>query len=159
NAHLSVDELVRLLKVSSMQLAGTLDVNGAARLDARTHYAVDGTLNSKALSVRTGATNVADMSIYAPFHADPFLISVDGLRLSALGGSLAAKLFIENLQRLSVEGNLRNFSLPVLVAAFTGKNLGYDGTINGSITGRGDLKAKGTSGYRAETRLDIVPGQ
>ncbi len=62
------------------------------------------------------------------------------------------------MQDLSVEGTLRNFSLPVLVSSATGKPLGYDGSLQGSIRARGDLKAKGTSGYAAETNLTIVPG-
>ncbi len=58
-----------------------------------------------------------------------------------------------------MEGNLRGFSLPVLAQAFTGKHLAYDGTIDGSLKAAGDLKAKGTTGYSAEARLAIIPGQ
>ncbi len=68
---------------------------------------------------------------------------MDGLKLNAFGGSLAAKIFVEKMQRLSVEGNLRNFSLPVLARSFTGKQLGYDGTIDGSIKAHGDLESEG----------------
>ena len=50
---------------------------------------------------------------------------------------------LSKISGLSVEGSLRNFSLPVLVSAFTGKRLDYDGAINGSPTAKGDLKAKG----------------
>ncbi len=122
------------------------------------NYAVDGTLNSRGLSVQSGTTRLRDVSLYSPFHADPFLVSMDGLKLNVAGGSLAAKIFLEKMQNLSVEGSLRNFSLPVLVSSVTGKSLGYDGSLQGSIRARGDLKAKGTSGYAAETNLTIAPG-
>ena len=158
NVHLALDQLARLLKFSGVELAGALDANGAARLDSQNNYAVDGTLNSKNLSVRSQAAGVTELSLHSPFHADPYLISMDGLKLGALGGTLAAKVFIEKMQRLSVEGNLRNFSLGVLSAAFAGKRLGYDGTIDGSIKASGDLKARGTTGYRAQARLAILPG-
>ncbi len=158
NAHFALGELARLAKISSIQAAGALDANGAATMDAQKDYVVNGALNSKDLSIRSGETRLSDVSLYSPFHADPYLISMDGLRLDAFGGSLAAKIFVEKLQRLSVEGHVRNFSLPVLARSFTGKRLGYDGVIDGSIQAKGDLKAKGTTGYNAQANLAVVPG-
>ncbi len=158
NANLALNQLSRLLNLTSVQAAGELQANGKAVLDAKQNYAVDGTLNSRGLSVREGTTRLSNVTLYSPFHADPYLISLDGLRLNALGGTLAAKIFLEKMQQLSVEGSVRNFSLPVLANAFTGKRLGYDGTINGFIKAQGDLKAKGTTGYRADARLAIAPG-
>lgn len=158
NANFALNELASLFKVSGVQTGGVLQANGTAKLDGQNNYAVDGTLNSKGLSVRSGTTRLNDVSLYSPFHADPFLVSLDGLKLNVLGGSLAAKIFVEKMERLSVEGNLRNFSLPALASSLTGKRLGYDGVLNGSIAARGDLKAKGTRGYSAETNLAIAPG-
>ncbi len=159
NANIALGELGKLLKVSSVQAAGDLQANGKARLDARNDYAVDGTLNSRALSLHSGSTRLSDVSLYSPFHADPYLISLDGLKLSAFGGALAAKIFVEKLQHLSLEGALRNFSLPVLAHSFTGKRLGYDGSVSGSIKAQADLKAKGTAGYAAQANLAITPGR
>ncbi len=158
NATLALGELSRLMTSTSTAASGAILVNGNAQLDAHNNYAVDGSLNTRDLAVRSGTTRISNVSLYSPFHADPYLISLDGLKLNALGGDLTAKVFIENLQRLSVEGNLRRFSLPVLAAAFTGKHLGYDGIIDGSIKAQGDLKANGAEGYAAEARLAIVPG-
>ncbi len=159
NANLALGELGELLKVSSVHAAGDLQANGKATLDAHNNYSADGTLNSRALSIRSGSTRLSNVSLYSPFHADPYLISLNGLKLNAFGGALAAKIFVENLARLSVEGTLRNFSLPLLAQSFTGKRLGYDGTMNGSIKARGDLKAKGTTGYSADANLAIAPGR
>ncbi|MBV8897700.1 MAG: translocation/assembly module TamB domain-containing protein [Acidobacteriaceae bacterium] len=159
NSNLALAELSRLLNLSSVQAAGDLQANGKAVLDAHKNYAVNGTLNSRAVSVRSGVTRLSNVSLYSPFHADPYLISMDGLRLTAFGGNLAAKIFIEKLARLSLEGTVHNFSLPVLANAFTGKHLGYDGTFNGSLKAQGDLKAKGTTGYSAQARLAIAPGR
>lgn len=158
NANLALAELGRLLKVSSPQANGELQAHGTARLDAHNNYLVDGTLITRDLSIQSGTTRLSDVSLYSPFHADPYLVSLDGLRLNAFGGGLAAKIFVENMRRLSVDGNLNGFALAALAHAFTGKRLGYDGTIGGSVRARGDLKAKGTSGYVAQARLDIVPG-
>ena len=158
HADFALNQLTALLKLTSVGAAGVLQANGTAKLNAQNNYAVDGRLSSHDLSVRSGTTRISDVSLASPFHADPYLISLDGLRLNALGGSLAAKVFIEKLQQLSVEGNLKNFSLPVLATIFTGKHLGYDGTINGAIKAAGDLKATGTTGYTAQANLAITPG-
>jgi translocation and assembly module TamB len=159
NANFALGELARLMNVSSVSANGDLQANGSATMDAQKNYAVNGTLNSRDLAVRSGTTRISGVSLYAPFHADPYLISMDGLKLSAFGGTLAAKIFVEKMQQLSVEAGLHNFALPVLAAAFTGKHLGYDGTIDGSLKAQGDLKAKGTTGYAAQARLAIVPGR
>lgn len=159
NANLALGELARLLTPSTLQVSGDLQANGAVTLDNRKEYAVNGTMNSSGLSVRSGTTQIRDVTIYSPFHADPYLISLDGLKLGALGGSLAAKIFLEKMQDLSVEGNLRNFSIPVLAAALTGKQIGYDGFLDGSLLARGNVNAKGATGYTAEARLAIVPGR
>ncbi len=158
NANLALGQLSRLMNVSSVQAEGNLVANGTATLDAHDDYAVNGTLNSRGLAVRSGTTHISDVSLYSPFHADPYLISLDGIKLNAFGGSLAAKVFVEKMQQLSVEGGLRNFSLPVLASAFTGKQLGYDGVLEGSLKAQGNLKAKGTTGYSADAHLAIVPG-
>ncbi len=158
NASLALGELGRLFNVSSTRATGELEAHGTARIDADNTYFVDGTLNTRDVSIQSGTTRLPNVALYSPFHADPYLISLDGLKLGAFGGSLAAKIFVENMQRLSVEGDLRGFALAALAQAFTGKRLGYDGTIGGSVKAQGDLKAKGTSGYTATVRLDIIPG-
>lgn len=158
SADLALDQLSRLLKVSSVEINGDLLANGTAKLDANDHYSINGALNARGLSLRNGGVQVANVSLQSPFHADPYLVSLDGVKLRALGGDLAAKIFIEKLQQASVEATLRDLSLPVLAAVFTGKQLGYDGIIDGSLKARADFKAKGMTGYNAETKLDIVPG-
>ncbi len=158
SANLALDELSRLFNVTSPIIDGALVLNGNASLDAQNNYRVNGILDSHAISIQSGTTRLNDVNLRSPFHADPYLISMDGLKLNALGGSLGAKIFIEKLQRLSVEGNLQNFSLPVLAFLFTGKHLGYDGTLDGTLRATGDLNAKGTTGYNAQAKIDITPG-
>ncbi len=158
DANFALAELARLLDLTSVQPSGELQANGRVSLDRQGNYAVDGQLGSRGLSVATVSTQVANLSIASPFHFDPYLISMDGLQVNALGGSLWAKIFVEKLSKLSVEGQLRNFSLAVLASAFTGKQLGYDGSLDGPILVKGDLKATGTTGYNASARLNILPG-
>jgi translocation and assembly module TamB len=158
HGNLALDELGRLLKTGSSKPSGSLELNGNAKLDSRNNYAVDGTLRSHGLSLRSSTVQLSKVEVSSPFHIDPALISLDTLRIDALGGRLGAKVIIRNLQQLSVEGSLRNFALPVLVSAATGKRLDYDGAMNGSFTAKGDLKASGSTGYQAAARLEISPG-
>ncbi|MBV8810000.1 MAG: hypothetical protein JO033_15115, partial [Acidobacteriaceae bacterium] len=158
NADFALGELSRLMNIGSVQAQGNLFAIGTATLDRQDNYAVNGTLNSRGLALRSGTTEVSNVSLHTPFHADPYLISLDGLKLDAFGGSLAAKLFIEKMQQLSLEGTLRSFSLPTLASAFMGKRLGYDGILGGTLKAQGNLKAKGASGFSANTNLVITPG-
>lgn len=159
SANFALNQLLSLMNVSSPQVRGDLEAKGVAHLDSKGNYSVDGNLSSRDLTVKSGTTEVSNLSIASPFHADPYLISMDGLRIGAFGGSLAAKIFVEKLAQLSVEARLRNFSIPQLVSSLTGKQLGYDGLANGVVKAKGDLKAKGTTGYSANAKLDIIPGR
>jgi translocation and assembly module TamB len=158
-ANFALQQLAKLLEVKSVQLAGDLRAEGTASLGAQDSYAVNGNLSSQGLAIGSGTTRVSDVRLTTPFHADPYLISMDGLRLNVLGGTFGAKIFLEKMQQLSVEASLRNFSLPVLASAVAGKQLGYSGTIDGSLNARGALKAAGTTGYAAQAYLNIVPGR
>jgi translocation and assembly module TamB len=158
NGNLALGQLAQLFKVISPQISGDLALNGNAKLDANNNYSVDGNLNSRGLGFRSGTTRISNVSLSTPFHADPYLISLDGLKFNALGGAVSAKVFIEKMQRLSAEATLHNFSVPVMAAALTGHPLGYDGRIDGSVKATGDLNAKGAKGMRAQARLVIAPG-
>jgi len=157
-SNLALEELGRAFKIGSTRPTGNFELNGSAKLDARNNYSIDGALRSHGLSLRNGTIQLSNIDVSSPFHADPSLISLDDLKIDALGGRMSAKVFLENLRRLRVESNLRNFSLPALVSALTGKRLDYDGTVAGVLTATGDLDAKGTTGYQAEARLRIQPG-
>jgi translocation and assembly module TamB len=61
------------------------------------------------------------------------------------------------MQRMSVEGHLRNFALNAISQAMAGDHLGYGGILSGDLNGTGNLKAKGTTGYNATVRLAITP--
>ncbi len=158
NGDLALAQLSRLLKVNSAQVSGDLQLNGKAALDANNNYVVDGDLNSRGVSLRSGATRVSNVTLSSPFHADPYLVSLNGLKIGLLGGDLTAKVFVEKMERLSAQADLHNFSLPYLADAFAGHRIGYDGAINGAIKATSDLKAKGTTGLKAQARLAITPG-
>lgn len=157
SGHLALDQLSRLMNRST-HASGAILLTGAVKLNAQDQYSVDGTVNSRNLALSNGQVHLSNVSLYTPFHADPNLIDLNQLQLHVLGGELTAKLFIKNMRQLSVESHLRNFDLPVIAAVATGKQIGYDGAINGSLNAEGDLKAKGATGLRARANLAVVPG-
>ncbi|MGH9582422.1 MAG: AsmA family protein, partial [Bryobacteraceae bacterium] len=157
SGNLALEQLSRLLNLST-RASGTLLLAGAVKLNAQDRYSVDGTVNSRDLAFSNGTTHISNVSLYTPFHADPYLVDLNQLRLRALGGEITAKLFIENMRRLSFESHLRSFNLPRIAALATGKHIGYDGAIDGSLKAQGNLKAKGATGFRAQANLAIVPG-
>jgi translocation and assembly module TamB len=158
DAHLALAQLSELLKVRQPRAAGAIDIQGDARVDGQSNYIVDGQIHSVDLSLWSGTTRLSNVSLNSPFHVDPSLISLDKLRLNAVGGSLDARILIEKMRQLSIEGNLRNFSLPELTAVLAGKRIGYDGIISGTLKAQGDLKASGARGFTALAQLRIAPG-
>ncbi|HMF78236.1 MAG TPA: translocation/assembly module TamB domain-containing protein [Bryobacteraceae bacterium] len=155
---LALAELSRLFKMASTAITGDVQLNGSAKLDAQNNYSIDGALHSRGLSLRDADTHIPSVALDSPFHADPHLISMDRLEMNTLGGGVAARIVVQDLRQLSVEGNVRSLPLPALGAALTSKPVGYDGTVNGPFSVKGDLRAKGTTGYRAQARLNITPG-
>jgi translocation and assembly module TamB len=158
SANFVIGQLLALFNVTDIKVSGDLQAAGQATLDTHGRYKVDGTLSSSGLRVSSPTTQVPDLRVSSPFHADPYLVSMDGFRLETFSGSVAAKIFLEKLQNLSIEARLKNLSIPEIVAALTGSPLGYDGLANGSLKATGNLKARGASGYNADAKVDIVPG-
>ena len=154
NANVALGELSRLFKVSSPDIQGDLEMHGTASPDTLT-----GTIDSRDLTVRDGSTHLSNVSISAPFHANSHLVSLDDIKIHALGGTVTGSVALEELRKLTAKGELRGFSIPALSSALVGRFIGYDGTVDGSMSARADLRAKGTSGVAARALLRITPGR
>ena len=154
NGNVSLGELSRLFKVSSPEIQGDLAMHGTASSDT-----LAGTIESRGLTVRDGSTHLSHVSIAAPFHATSHLVSLDDLKIQALGGTIRASVDLEELRKLTARGELRGFSIQTLSSALAGHFIGYDGSVDGSVSASADLKAKGTSGMAARALLRITPGR
>ncbi|MGH9620239.1 MAG: translocation/assembly module TamB domain-containing protein [Bryobacteraceae bacterium] len=157
SGRLALDQLSRLMNRST-RASGAILLAGAVKLNAQDQYAVDGTVKSRNLALSNGQVHLSNISLYTPFHADPNLIDLNQLQLRALGGELTARLSIKKMQQLSFESHLRHFDLPVIAAVATGKHIGYDGALNGTLKAGGNLRAKGATGLSGQANLAIVPG-
>jgi translocation and assembly module TamB len=153
NANLAVGEMSRLFKLSSLELTGDLELRGTANADM-----VDGTINSRGLTLREGSTYLSNVSISTPFHATSQAVRLDQIKVRVLGGTLSASIVVEELRKVAVKADLRGFSIPALAVGLTGRSIGYDGTVEGAVSANADLSAKGTSGIIARTLLRLTPG-
>ncbi len=154
NANIALGELSHLLKVSSPEIRGDLEMHGTASPDT-----LAGTIASRGLAVRDGSTHLSNISISAPFHATSHLVSLDDIKIQALGGTVTAGIDLEELRKLTARGEVHGFSIQTLSSALAGHYIGYDGTVDGSLNASADLKAKGTSGIAARALLRIAPGR
>ncbi len=157
NSDLVLTELGQLFKLSTPRVAGNLLVKGSARLDSKQNYFVNGNLASQNLAVQNGTSGLSAVSLSAPFNVNSAEITLNPLRVSALGGVLSAKILVQQLRRLTVEGDLRDFSLNAIATAAAGQPIGYGGLIAGTVNAASDLQAKGNAGLLLNARLSISP--
>ena len=154
NANVALGELSRMFKVSPPELQGDLEMHGTASSDKLT-----GTIDSRGLTVRDGSSHFSNVSISAPFQASSDLVSLNDIKIHAMGGTVTGSVDIEELRKLTARGELRGFSIATLSSALAGHSIGYDGTVDGSMSASADLQAKGTSGIAARAFLKITPGR
>ena len=157
NSDFALAQLSKLFNVGTAKIAGELLVSGQAGMNADHQYMVDGNISSRALGVDQGEVHLTNVSLTAPFHVTPDVISVDRLQLAGLGGTLSAKVSLTQMRALSVEGNLRGFSLRAIATALSGHPVDYAAEIGGIVRAADDLKAPGSSNLVASARLAITP--
>ncbi|MES1261152.1 MAG: translocation/assembly module TamB domain-containing protein, partial [Acidobacteriota bacterium] len=154
---LALGELGRLFRVGAKP-DGVVDVNGNASLDAGNNYRVTGNIEAKRVSFLQGARRISNINLASALQADPHVLRLNGLRLSAFGAELFANASLEDFRRYSFEGKLRGLDIQRALREF-GMSIPYDGLLSGSIGASGDTAAPGTKGITAQARLAIAPGR
>src|SRR5262249_52005770 len=144
-ADLALDELAKLWKVAA-QPNGSVRIGGDARLVGVNGYLVNGTINARNVSVHQNGGLFRGLSLVSAIRADQDPVSLQGLKLGALGGEFNANAELKQLTDFKLDGNLHNFAIRRLVQDLLGQRLDYGGSIGGAVHARANLKAKGTSG-------------
>ncbi len=157
NSDLALAELASLISPPTPQINGSLNIGGTLSLDPKLNYSVNGTLESRDLSLRDGVTHLSNVSLSTPFHVTPLEIELNPIHLAALDGSLTAKVVVEQMERLTAEGQLHDISLSAITSAFSGHPIGYAGGISGTVTARTILQKKGSSDLFVTARTSIAP--
>jgi translocation and assembly module TamB len=154
---LALGELGRIAKVS-VRPEGTVILNGTAKLDSANNYSVVGNIDARHVSVMEGKQRLSDINLVSALSADPHTITLEGLKLAALGGEFAGNVSLADFEKYKVQGELRRFDIQTLARTF-GEKLPYDGVISGPVDAQGDTKATGTKGIVANAHLVIAPGK
>jgi translocation and assembly module TamB len=124
NARVSLPEAVKLLKRPVKQ-SGTLDLAGAARYASNADYKVDG--------------NVHGAGIASAFEATPARLLLTGIRVNALGGSIAANAEVRDYRTFTAKGRIDRFDLRQTAKLETSRPLPYDGLVSGPFEAMGHL--------------------
>ncbi len=85
-------------------------------------------------------------------------VSLNPLKVEALGGKLDGRATLAALRNFVLEGNLSGFDTRAL-AKLAGKPLPYSGVVAGPVHVAADFKKPGTTGYDADVKLAIAPGR
>jgi len=154
NSTLALGEIGRLLRVAARP-AGTLRIAGEATMDAANNYRIAANVAGRNVAVGEGTARVAGVSVDSRLTADPHRIALDGLRLTALGGSFAGSGAVEEMAGFHLAGKLNHFDIEQMARAFASQSLGYGGLVSGDVQAAGNIK--NTSDLMAHASLSITP--
>jgi translocation and assembly module TamB len=155
NATLALTELGRLLKIAARP-EGILKAGGSVQFGDKKAYEIRANLDGRGLGIHQGTTHLAGIDLVSALRADPQMLELSGLRVSALGGNFSGAAGLEEMRRYHVAGNLHGFDIGRVASVFMAKPPGYDGVISGPVEARGDIE--NTSALTAKANLAIAPG-
>jgi translocation and assembly module TamB len=156
NARLAVGELGRMLLVSSHP-EGTVQIGGSARLNSSSDYLITGNVDARGLAFQQGVHRLTGMNLDTSVRAAPSRIDLQGLRLSALGGTFNGNASLVNQATFQVKGNLNHFDLEEMARPFLTRPLPYDGVISGPLDASGNIHAPAQT--MASVHLELAPGR
>jgi translocation and assembly module TamB len=153
-AHLAVNEITRILD-SQIAADGVVDVQGQARVRTLSDYQIDGSVSGERLSYRQGTTQVTDARLSSNVMVDPGKIRIDPFRLDVVGGTIAAKAEIQQLDRYQVTGTVSRIQTQQVLAAVGARGSAWGASIAGPFSAQGSLKASSVAA--ANTNLALAP--
>jgi translocation and assembly module TamB len=156
NATLALNELGRMLKLAQRP-EGVVKVGGNAALRENNDYLITANVSARNVAIQQGTTRLRNIALDSAVTADPHRIELDGLRLSALGGTFSGDAVIQELQQFRVNGKLASFDIGTVAGAFLDRPLGYSGVVSGPVQAEGDLK--NPNAIVARANLAIAPGR
>lgn len=153
---ISVKEVGGILKLKSRQ-SGTVEVGGNLRYASGTDYLVTGKIQGRDVAFAQPGLSLRNVRLDSTIEADPKKVKLEGLRVSALGGTVAGNAEIDGFDEYQAKGKLEHFDVRTIAALATTQKLPYDGAISGPFEVRGRLSDSRNQHLTASTRLAIVP--
>ena len=154
----SVKEVGNILKLKSRQ-SGAVELGGNVRYASGTDYSITGKIQGREVAFAQPGLSLSGVRLDSNVEVDPKKVKLEGLRIAALGGTVAANAEIENFDEFQAKGKLEHFDVRTISALATTQNLPYDGAVSGPFEVRGRLTDSHNQHLIASTRLGIVPVQ
>jgi len=154
----SVKEVGDILKLKSRQ-SGMLELGGSARYASATDYLVNANIHGRDVAFAQPGLSVRNVRLDSALAADPKLVKLEGLRIAALGGTVAANAEIQSFDEFQAKGTLSNFDIRTVAALAAQAKLPYDGAVSGPFNVRGRLTDTRNQHLLASTRLGIAPAK
>lgn len=152
----SLEELVRTLRFRARP-QGILHVSGAASFRDFSHYLIAGKFSGDSLTFGQGKVQIRSLRAESEFRVDPQKIDLTGVRLAALDGTFHGSARIQQLDRISVEGEAENFDLQRIAQAFALGPLPWDGVLSGPVTLNGLISEFNQGRLTAHAQLVVSP--
>ncbi len=156
DATLSVAELGNTLQLKSKQ-SGTVQMAGDAHYVSATNYLVTGNLHAKDISYAQPGLSVRNVRADSAVEADPKKVSLSGLRIAALGGTIAGQAQLREFDAFEAKGRMEHFDVATLASLETKQKLPYDASISGPFEVSGRLSDRRNDHLTASTRLTLTP--
>ena len=154
----SVKEAGDILRLKSRQF-GTIELGGNARYVSPTDYLVTGNIRGRDVAFAKPGLSIRNARLDSALEVDPKKLKLDGLRLSALGGTFAGNALIEEFDRYEAKGKATGFDIRFLAALATKEKLPYDGSVSGPVEVHGRISDTRNQHLSATARLAITPAK
>lgn len=145
----------------SAHVAGTVTLNGTARVMTRNDYGIDGYLNAEDVSVQQGDRRSPNVDLSAAMHVGPNISTLHQLRVDALGAELTGDASLRNFAQYLFDGTLHDLTLRNAADALGERRFPYSGIISGPVEASGDFKDWHTLtariGWRVTPEKDGIP--
>ncbi len=143
-----------------MRRQGHVHVAGKGWFAGTNAYSLDGRVEGRQLSVASHGVRAHVDRLAGALRMQPGAMTVDELRVSALGGQFAGRASLAGFRRLSLEGTLRQIPVASLgaVRAETAR-IPWDGRVSGRLKLETELSESRARNTRLSAELAVAPGE
>ena len=158
-ARIAVDQAARLLKIRAAR-RGSVELSGSAHYSGESDYSVSGDMQAKGLDIAQDGIHVSGVRVASKVLLDPRGLTLDAIRLYALGGTFTGRAELPKLERFVVSGKVAGIAIEQALATIAPQlpaqqKTMWSGVASGPVHLEGSLT--GASIVAAAT-IAIAPG-
>ena len=149
----SLAEADKIFKLVNFQHTGTMTAAGTFHFVSMTDYLVEGAVRGSGI----GYGNVRNMQVTGKVSATRDKVTLNGFRISALGGNMRADGEVRKLTDFHLAGQLENLDSRLLAGVGGVARLPYDGIVSGPFDATGKLQESNFHSIVAGGTLEVSP--